>query len=171
MKNILWLCVIALIIGSCADLSTEQEADTDTTVQDDLHKSHEHEHATEHDMHEEHAHETLDSDEELSLNNGKQWIVNEEMKPFVKAGEETLNDYVSNSSTDYIALAQSLKATNDKLIKSCTMKGQSHQELHKWLIPHLDLVSALKEAENADEAQEIIHELIESYEVYHTYFK
>ena len=96
--------------------------------------------------------------------------MNEEMKPFVMKGEELVNSFIQNNHTDYKALAQQLKEQNDQLIKSCTMDGKSHDELHKWLHPHLEIVKALEEEKDATKASGIVSQLQKSYRSYHQYF-
>ena len=97
-------------------------------------------------------------------------MVNEEMKPFVMKGEELVNSYIQDNQTDYKALAQQLIEQNNQLIKSCTMNGKSHDELHKWLHPHLEIVNALEEEKDAAKANEIVLQLQKSYQDYHQYF-
>ena len=89
----------------------------------------------------------------------------------IEAGMTRLNDYKINDETDFMALAEDLRAKNTSLIQSCTMKGASHDELHKWLHPHLGLVQALSESADAAEAQNLIVQLDASYETYLTYFE
>ena len=115
-------------------------------------------------------HQQDESSESIELNNGEKWLVNEEMKPFVMKGEELVNSYIQNNQTDYKTLAQQLKEQNNKLIKSCTMDGKSHDELHKWLHPHLDLVKALESEQDTNEAARIVAALQTSYQHYHQYF-
>lgn len=50
------------------------------------------------------------------------------------------------------------------------MKGTSHDELHKWLHPHLELTKELGEIKDAAKAKTIISELQGSYRNYHEYF-
>ncbi|MBX3257143.1 MAG: hypothetical protein KF862_23610 [Chitinophagaceae bacterium] len=118
--------------------------------------------------HTEHQHD--ESSEAIELNNGEKWLVNEEMKPFVLKGEELVNSYIQNNQTDYKALAQQVKEQNNQLIKSCTMGGKSHDELHKWLHPHLEIVKALEEETDAAKANETVLHLQHSYQEYHKYF-
>lgn len=115
-------------------------------------------------------HEHDESSEIIELNNGKRWVVNEEMKPFVLKGEELVNAYVQDGQSDYKALAEQLKDQNNQLIKSCTMNGKSHDELHKWLHPHLELVKMLENEAEETKAGELILKLKESYHEYHQYF-
>ncbi len=111
------------------------------------------------------------SDLAIQLNNGDKWLVNDEMKPALEKGENALNDYLASNNNDYKSLAQELKSANSNLISSCTMDGVSHDELHKWLHPHLTLVGDLENAKTVNEADEVIEKLKSSYETYHTYFQ
>ncbi|WKK76184.2 hypothetical protein QYS49_01980 [Marivirga salinae] len=116
-------------------------------------------------------HETQSKNIEIELNQGEKWVVNEEMKPFLKQSEEILQSYNASNDSSHLELADQLKAQNDQLISSCTMKGKSHDELHKWLHPHLQLVKKLQEAESKKEAEAVIQQLEDSYEIYHQYFQ
>jgi hypothetical protein len=107
----------------------------------------------------------------LSLNNGQKWEVNAEMKPFIESSHEMLNTHISSNDVDYKALAKALKDQNTKLIKSCTMKGKSHEELHKWLHPHMGLIDDLKKAKNGEEANLSLAALESSFKEYQQYFK
>ncbi|HRO76345.1 MAG TPA: hypothetical protein PLP27_09385 [Crocinitomicaceae bacterium] len=127
---------------------------------------HHHDNATTHEVH--HHHEGA---LEIELDNGKKWKVNEEMTPFILGGKELVDTYVANKGTDYKKLANDLQAQNKQLISSCTMDGKSHDELHKWLHPHLDYVKNLSNATDSDEANHIIEHLQHSYEEYKLYFE
>lgn len=108
--------------------------------------------------------------DKLALNNNEKWVVNDEMKPFVMNGEALVNTYIKENKTDYKQLAADLKAENTKLIKSCTMEGASHDELHKWLHPHLEIVNRMAEIDNDEKAKVLVAELEASYQNYHNYF-
>ncbi|HUH74139.1 MAG TPA: hypothetical protein VLZ75_07000 [Chitinophagales bacterium] len=129
--------------------------------------SHDHQEAMSHE--EEHHHD--ESTEALQLNHGERWLVNDEMKPFVENGEVLVNNYLSNNQTDYQNLSAQIKEQNQLLIKSCTMDGESHDELHKWLHPHMELIEDLEEARNENEAKVVVLELQKSNELYHQYFQ
>lgn len=117
------------------------------------------------------AHHHDESSETIELNNGEKWVVNEEMKPFVRTGSELVNAYIQEDQSDYKVLAEQLKDQNNQLIKSCTMKGKSHDELHKWLHAHLELVKKLEKQADAAKASGIVLQLKNSYQEYHQYFK
>ncbi|OJV29188.1 MAG: hypothetical protein BGO32_07800 [Bacteroidetes bacterium 37-13] len=119
--------------------------------------------------HEDHDHDN--SSEAITLINGEKWKINEEMKPNITEAEEVLNNYIKANGTDYKTLASELKDKNTALVKSCTMTGESHEELHKWLHPHIELIKELHDAENETEAQEVIAELQKSFSTLHQYFE
>jgi hypothetical protein len=150
MKKTLLLAISSFVLWSCT--STEE------------HSTHKQEATTnDSELHEEHA-------ESLELNNGEKWLVNNEMKPFVLKGEELVNSYIQNNQTDFKKLATELKEQSNQLIKSCTMDGKSHEELHKWLHPHLELIEALDKEIDSTKAHELIIKIQKSYIEYHTYF-
>lgn len=107
----------------------------------------------------------------MNLNDGNKWLVNEEMKPYVEDAKTLLIDFKKNKSENYKELATALKNKNLQLIKSCTMKGQSHDELHKWLFPHIEKINELATANNTTEALKIIHQLENSFNIYDQYFQ
>jgi hypothetical protein len=105
---------------------------------------------------------------QIELNNGQKWNVNSEMTPYILDAEQILMDY---NGSNHKGLAEQLNAKNKGLIKSCTMDGKSHEELHKWLHPHMQLIENLDDAENTEEADIIIDELKTSFQNYHKYFQ
>lgn len=119
--------------------------------------------------HTEHYHN--ENSEAIELDNGEKWVVNEEMKPFILKGTELVTTFIQENNSDYKTLAKQLKDQNSQLIRSCTMTGKSHDELHKWLHPHLELVQELAEATDHEQAKNQVLKLEASYQEYHKYFK
>lgn len=107
----------------------------------------------------------------IELNEGQKWIVNEEMKPYINKSKLLTNSFLQSNSTGYHALAKQLKEQNDQLIQSCTMDGKAHDELHKWLHPHMQLVSQLDKAETAAKANSIVLSIKNSFETFDRYFQ
>jgi hypothetical protein len=107
----------------------------------------------------------------IALNDGAKWKVNPEMTPHIEAAAQKVADYLSNEDADHKTLATALETHNMDLIKSCTMKGKSHDELHKWLYPHIELIKQLKEAENEEAAKKIIDQIDASFQTYATHFQ
>lgn len=116
-------------------------------------------------------HHTADMSEAIELNDGEKWQVNEEMKPFIAESETLLKAFNASESADYKTLATQLKAQNTGLIKSCTMKGKSHDELHKWLHPYMGQLEKLSDAADQEQAEQHLAEIEQSFQTYHTYFQ
>lgn len=154
MKKILFFLIGSFIFWSCSD-APKAASDAVQEVAEEV---------------ADHAHDMVESVESIKLDNGVKWQVNEEMKPFIEKGSDILDKFVRSSGTDYHALANQIKEQNSQLIQSCTMEGKSHDELHKWLHPHLDLVKKLAAEDSPEEAGKIVAELQKSYKTYHEYF-
>ena len=163
MKKIILSAILGLaIVISCEKkqeenvtkdaTKTEQTVSEENATHEDEEKSDDHKEAV-----------------KLELNNGAKWVVNNEMKPFVTETETLLNAYNSETG-DYKMLATNLNATNEKLVKSCTMTGVPHDNLHVWLAPHMKEIEKLQKAENREDANKIVGELKESMDKYHQYF-
>jgi hypothetical protein len=106
----------------------------------------------------------------LQLNNGEKWKVNDEMMPHLTEMQEIILNYDMEAG-DYKTLASSLDSHNKKLIKSCTMKGESHDQLHLWLHPYLEMVDNLGKAESLEAATIIINQIKESFKSFNQYFQ
>jgi hypothetical protein len=109
--------------------------------------------------------------EVLELNKGERWRVNKQMMPFIKFSEELLIGFRKANDTNYKKLAAALKECNNKLIASCTMEGKSHDALHQWLHPHLNLVKALENSTSASEVTANIEKLNHSFQIFNTFFE
>ncbi|NNE37986.1 MAG: hypothetical protein HKN08_06745 [Gammaproteobacteria bacterium] len=107
----------------------------------------------------------------LTLNEGEKWVVSDEMKPHITRAVDIFKKHGASNNTDYADLSEKLKEQNTKLIKSCNMKGPAHDELHKWLLPHMKLIEDLGKSENEQEAANIISELEASFTQYNVYFE
>ncbi|MBS1745690.1 MAG: hypothetical protein JST21_05940 [Bacteroidetes bacterium] len=151
MKKSIGIFVVSLLLFSC-NQTQDNEKNSSSTANTE-------------------AHQQEKQPEVIELNNGQKWLMNNEMKPIIDAGENILKNYTASHSNDYKTLAAQLKEKDDALIKSCTMKGKSHEELHKWLHPHLELVDALANAGNEQQVNDLINQLGQSFQTFHQYFQ
>lgn len=142
-----YLITGVFIVVSCSESQTQTDENATTSIN------------------EINVEETTD---QLVLNEGKKWKVNEEMMPFILESEQLVLKY---NDDDYLALAEQLFELNNNLIKSCTMDGPAHDELHKWLHPHIDLLKKLKAAEDQSQSTKLIQEIKDSFVVFHAYFE
>ena len=137
---------VALIFSSCGNETNQIESEVHT----------EHEHS---------------SEDALQLDNGEKWVVNEEMMVHVQNMVIDLDQFENQKESDFNALATKLENNIDLLTASCTMSGKAHDELHKWLLPYIDLVSELSSAENDTEANATYTKIQTSFKTFNTYFK
>lgn len=107
----------------------------------------------------------------IQLNDGKPWKADEEMIQRVAEMRKELEENISAEQIDQAALAQSLDHHTGKFVESCTMKGQGHEELHKWLEPYMGLIKELHNAESNDEAKEIMDEMQAMLKAFGEYFE
>lgn len=154
MKNVLFpLFTAVFILYSCSNTSTEKveaEVEDETIVEE---ANHHH------------------NKEEITLNNGKKWKVDEEMIVFIRNMETSINEFEDETQKDYIALAQVIDENIRELTSNCTMEGQVHDELHKWLVPFIGLSEEFDVATNAVEQERIYQKFKSSFEVFNTYFE
>lgn len=84
--------------------------------------------------------ESHSDSEKLELNNGKKWKIVKPMFKFLEAINHEVKKFDNSKKKNYNALAKSLSTNIDSLLSNCSMKGKAHDELHKWLIPFMELV-------------------------------
>lgn len=76
----------------------------------------------------------------FELDDGKKW----QMDDHTRASIKRMNELVTNAGDDHPALAAALEAELEVLIKGCTMKGPSHQQLHVFIAALFGRFAALK---------------------------
>ncbi len=119
----------------------------------------------------EHHHSESDS---IELNNGAKWKVVSEMMAHIRNMESDINLFSETKPTelkDFTQLGTNLQKNIDLLTSNCTMEGKAHDELHKWLLPYIDMVDKLNKSKNNDEALRIFEEIKASYKIFNLYFE
>lgn len=111
------------------------------------------------------------SQEEINLNNGSKWKVAENMVIYIQNIEKSIHNFETSEHKDYNDLANSIDTNLNKLTSNCTMTGKAHDELHKWLVPFIELSEKLNNASDIKEQEEIYHQLKTSFVTYNTYFE
>jgi len=151
MKKLSYILVFgtALLFSSCAN-ETDKKVEDQSTVHDE----HDHDHS-----------------ESIELNKGEKWTVVEEMMGHIRNMETDVKLFNKLENKDYAVLAVKLEDNLDLLTSNCTMTGKAHDELHKWLLPYIDLVDELSEADNDESAELTYKEIQTSFKTFNTYFK
>lgn len=114
---------------------------------------------------EQHKHST-----EIELDNGKKWKVDDEMMIHLRNMEKDLKEFNPLPEKNYTKLSIKLSNNLELLTSNCTMTGKAHDELHKWLVPFIDLVNELDELKSIDESNKVITQLQQSFTVFNRYF-
>lgn len=142
--KIAFLATVVLLIFSCNTKSKEEKT---TEI-----KTEEHQHS---------------ESETIQLNNGEKWKVDDNMMIHIRNMEKEVVHFDQEKSTNYSLLANKLKTNIDILISNCTMKGQAHDELHKWLVPYIELVDSFSKEKSANQFTEIQN----SFKTFNQYFQ
>lgn len=112
--------------------------------------------------------------ESIKLNKGAKWTVIKEMMVYIRNMESDVklfSETKHNDFKDFHQHAENLQKNINLLTSNCTMSGEAHDELHKWLIPYMELVNKLNEAENLENAQQIFNTIETSFKEFNTYFE
>jgi hypothetical protein len=139
--NFLLPMILALLLFSCDNSEIADSADSESS--------------------------TEESSENIRLNNGQKWKVNEEIIEHIALSEDV---YESFEGDDYKSLSEELMEHTNNLIQSCKMTGLAHEELHKWLHPHLELIKEIKDA-TSENGEDYLVKLEDSFVDFHSFFE
>jgi hypothetical protein len=146
---------LGFVLFSCGESTTEEKEVTQEKIVAEA----------------EHHH---DEHEAIVLDNGKKWVVVPEMMAFIKNIENAVIDFSKNENPtfeNYQTLSATIEKNLEELTSNCTMTGQAHDELHKWLVPFLDLSAEFTEVKNEQKAKEVYNNIKESFKEFNTYFE
>lgn len=152
------LAALSLFLLSCGNTASEnakvETPKSDTSVVAKAETEHEH-----------------DENEAIELDNGKKWKVDTNMMTHFQAMKIDIAAFKGKTTSEYEALAVNLKKNIDRLTSNCTMTGQAHDEVHKWLLPYIDLVDEFSESKSEAEFEKHYQELKSAYVTFDTYFE
>lgn len=146
------LAVLSLVLFACN--SNSDKTSTNKSTVPATKEQHQHEHS-----------------ETIELNNGEKWKVEDHMLLHIRNMEKNVATFSKEESTDYNKLAEKLEGNIELLTSNCTMEGRAHDELHKWLVPYMDLVTNLSNAKNEQEGKKHFKAIKESFVTFNTYFQ
>ena len=131
------LFAFGLVLFSCNTKSKEEKTTEMNTV--------EHQHS---------------ENEAIQLNDGEKWKVDDNMMRHIRNMEKDVIKFDKENGANYSLLADKLKANIELLTSNCTMKGKAHDELHKWLVPFIELVDAFSKDKSANQYTEMKHSFL-----------
>ena len=109
--------------------------------------------------------------EEIVLNDGIKWTANIETTNGVRDMLILIEDSKTKTTVDYKKLGEGLNAIKNTVVKECTMKGSSHDNLHVWLHPLIEKIELLQRVENPKEGEKSTVGIQEHLEAYYDYFE
>lgn len=109
-------------------------------------------------------------EKDISLDNGDQWHANPETTQGIMEMTGLVEDFESDSLQDYRTLAEALADRKDEIIRQCTMKGASHNNLHVYLQPLIVKIAELEQVKSTAAGERILAEIQYHLKAYHRYF-
>jgi len=147
-KQFIYLLLLsAVFIFSCGNPQTKQETTPQVTK------------------------EQVPSEHNIELNEGNKWKVDVQMMVYLRAMEKAVEAYTGDSADSFDTLAIFLQEQTNELTSNCTMEGKPHDELHKWLLPYMELVASMQGAKEETQRREILLQLNASFTELNIYFE
>lgn len=111
------------------------------------------------------------TDAKLELNAGQKWVVDKPMMAYIRSMEKAVHDFEGTPGRDHAALAMTIQDDLGRLVTSCTMKGEAHDELHKWLMPFLGFSAEYAKASDPSIQLQKFEEIRNALVVFNAYFE
>lgn len=128
--------VLALTTSGCDNKAGEKEHDHSTTAVTD---------------HENHSQSGMDHHNTVSLNNGDKWEANKETTEGMNNMMNLIKNFpVDATGEDCLNMKEKLNAEYATIIEKCTMTGDSHNQLHNFLVPLSNYINELEAADLAE---------------------
>ncbi len=109
--------------------------------------------------------------DEIQLDNGNKWEANLETTEGVDKMENLIKSSEKETVEDYHHLASELNDVKNFVVKECTMKGPSHDNLHVFLHPLIEKIDALGKVSTVEEGHLLTESITENLKGYYDYFK
>ena len=107
----------------------------------------------------------------LILDNGKLWIANPETTTGIENMINIMNFFSEKENVKaYEKLTKNLQSEVSMIFQKCTMTGESHNQLHNFLVPIKDLFETLSSTD-LKQCQESFDQLNNHLKEYKKYFK
>ncbi len=97
----------------------------------------------------------------MQLNDGQKWQMDDHTRSvFAKmAASFSSSDHLAEEGEGLKKAGTALRADIDDLIAGCTMTGEAHDQLHKYLTGYIPAVTALAESGGVEQAEKVGHYL------------
>lgn len=160
LKILLTSLIIAVFIISCGENSKKKDTDEN-------HKHTDSEEVTTHSEEQEH----YEAKAVLSLNEGSLWDANKETTSGINNMIILMDSFAGKEDIKlYNRLKGSLEQEFMSILTNCTMEGESHNQLHTYLVPMKDAFKGLA-SDDLTICKESFENLNKRLAEYKTYFK
>ena len=88
----------------------------------------------------------------------------------IRIMETEVNLFKKSETKDYKLLAKKLQENIESLTSNCTMTGKAHDELHKWLLPYIDLVTDLSDVSDKTSEMKNYENIEASFKTFNQFF-
>ncbi|MCF8262344.1 MAG: hypothetical protein K9J12_16335 [Melioribacteraceae bacterium] len=151
-KKIFLAIFVTAILSTCA---TDETHPQKTHVEADKHKSHNDNNPLVH----------------LKLNHDQKWEMDDHTRRVTTQMKESINSSELNKIEDYRLLGGKLQSQIDMLVQGCTMKGESHNQLHIFLGAYIPTAASLINIKDLEEGALKVSELKSQFAIYDKYFQ
>lgn len=103
----------------------------------------------------------------VELDGGKKWLANAETTQGIQSMIVLTDGYLANPSPDLNPLKENLMSELTGIFQKCTMKGESHDQLHNYLLPLKEKLETLNSSGDVQTVEDIKLYL----ETYKNYFE
>lgn len=174
MKKIIFFMLIILLASSCKESSHKGDPDSESGAIDHSNHAGHLGHSAhgdngdngdnDHSAHGNHDHG-------LSLDNGKKWKADPETNRGMKRMDHLVDSFSQKETgAAYHNIKSNLEAELNRVFKECTMKGEAHHQLHKFLIPIKKIFTGLEHSQLAVQKKSF-HNLKMHLSIYPKYFE
>ncbi len=150
MKRIFYVLLVAGTLAACGNAESKKEA-TEQPAEE--------------------AHQHALGTEAIELDNGQKWKVDTNMMVYIRDMETKVNTFNGTTLSEYKGLSESLNKNIELLTSNCTMEGKAHDELHKWLVPFIDLAEGFSGVTTEKDANDHYMHIKASFTEFHKYFE
>jgi hypothetical protein len=107
---------------------------------------------------------------DISLDKETKWKANIETTQGINAMLNLIEEYNLLTIEDYHQLANKLNNEKNIIIKECSMKGPSHDNLHIFLLPLIEKIDYLLTTTSIEEGSKITASIKDNLNFYQNYF-
>jgi len=98
---------------------------------------------------------THDDQSVVKLDGSKKWLANAETTQGIQSMIVLTDGYLANPSPDLNLMKENLTSELTGIFQKCTMKGESHDQLHNYLLPLKKKIEALSNSGDVQTVEDI----------------